>query len=1048
MVLPFWLPVQQTPGFVGRQAHLTKLHDYFGAYDEAPQSPGAPKSKITVLYGLGGAGKTQLAVAYAEYYNKQFGAVIWIDASSERNTLLSFRTTAERLFGTRANEDDRKSLQSKLHIGEYVSASGHISADDNDLPKISRCVIDFLQTEDEQFTWLMVVDNLDDKDYPLSAYLPQNRQRGNVIITTRLTAVTRYGRSIEIDQIDEDSGLQILLNAASMRIKSETDTQVARSIAKALGYLPLALEQAGAYISASQIQLAKFLQLLDRRHRDLMNSPKGSGMLGNQMSVSATFELSFDRLDDDAAELLTLMSFFHNSSFWEGLLHRHDDELGSRPTTQSHITGPTMVNTGSTSQATALPQVCSDEMRVGNALARIFSVSLAKRNTPDGSVYMHPLVHSWGRERLGTGDRQQKLIQVVLIIGQALEAAYTRPMTKDVQQFISRVVPHADHCISLINKEGQSVRDDVVFRALLTDISSARALFYLGVLFQNVSRLKEAEVIFTAIISASPEVGNKEPAVTPVMAANTRRRLGQVMILYSRYQEGEDLLRGAIQTLEKYRGKHHEDTVTAMLELGMVYHRRHEYAMAEVHLREAIENGTNKSTGLMGRAAREASSILGLVYRHLGRLNEALDILTRALDQASLENHDEEEVDDQSPAHLPTIQYRHAIIQQELGHWNAARETYAKVHRTLQDTLGAGHPLTLRTTNALGRINCFLGQYKESRDLLDMAWKGQDALGLSKERETAQLRTLFNIGVLNREEGSYDASLDCLERVGAAYMKLFGGENNEQGGESALKGGDKQDRDKVVDAIPTSKPPIPRLKFPVQDAMLELAITKTAIGRSPPGSGGTGGKTKEERLDEAVDILETLLRSQEEHDKKDVMEHSQTRIALTEAYMGYHATAFLAKAEEVLAPALVFVRKKLEGENPIRLNVELSYVSILLESGRGKLALSGIEEGEMISRLETTFGRKHQTTMRGKMLLGMAYNENDKSEEARELILEVSETLKGTLGEEHPMTREVVNLAKRWDPTTADGAAVGDSDDESGKEGRFRIRVSAVGRTF
>ncbi|KAK4215438.1 hypothetical protein QBC37DRAFT_386350 [Rhypophila decipiens] len=1115
IALPFSLPVQQNPKFVGRESHLKQLHDHLCKQNEASPGSGGSHARIAVLYGMGGAGKTQLSLAFAEQHQNDLAIVIWIDASSERSTLASYRAFAQRLLDNKTGKEARKQLLSKFHIGEYVSPTGHVSADANDLPKIAKCVVDFLQAENETFTWLMVMDSLDKlEDYPLSNYLPRSNQRGKVIITSRLTAVTRFGHPIEVDPIDEESGIQILLNAAYMRVTTDNDEHDAKRIAQTLGLLPLALEQAGAYISTRQMQLSKYLGLLERHLKELLDSPKGSSISGDQKSAFATFEVSFQRLPEDAGELLTLMSFLHNSSVWDGLF-LPVTELGPRPQRQNSLMSPPHMHQSSDK----LSKVYTDEIKLENCLGEIFSVSLAKRSSPDGTVYTNPLVHSWARERLSPEAQHQKLVQAITVIGKALEAAYTRPMTKDVLNFISKLAPHADHVVNLINQQGETVRDEIIFSTLLKAAHSAKPLYYLGVLFHNISRLKEAEGIYNSIISSS-----NEGSITPVMVANTCRRLAQIMTLYSRYTESEELLQAAIPVLESHLGKSHEDTVTALRELGMVYHRRHEYSKAERHLQEAIENGTNPMTGRMGYAAREAASILGLVYRHLGRLKEALDVATPALEQAlaasqssstfdnprssmsfgqerpsrdsttsreqgpDVDSAKTEEPQDQTLAHLYTLQYRHAILLQQLGYWNIAMATYHSVYSSLSSIVGANNPLTLRTANALGRIYCFLGHYKKSRDLLDVAWKGQQQLGFSRDAETAQLRTLFNIGVLNREEGLYEEAEECLGRVEVAYKRLFG-----QSGPGA------SNRDLVGDTEGdtggTVSTAIPNLKFPVQDVLLEKAITLTYMARyysptstvapavaplspilpgiltpSPYRVPQQPKNVKEERLKWATQILSYVLKSQEEHDKTAVLEHIITRTALAEAYLEYHTPEGLKQAEKVIKPSRDYVLSRdahmagMYAGNPIRLKVELVVVEILLASDEPNDAIAWINgttgdgttetstDSNMIARLETAFGKQHQSTVRGKVLLARAYHSTGKTGDAKELAQKAVDTLKHTLGDTHPFTGEVSRLLKTWDPLSSGRDHAGVNTDAGGDgilsdgEGGIR-RTSTTTRT-
>ncbi|GAB1312429.1 Kinesin light chain 4 [Madurella fahalii] len=900
MTLPFSLPVQQNCNFVGRHSLLKKLHEHLSGAPGFETPPGG-QSRVVVLHGLGGAGKTQLSAAYAYSHRDDFDAVLWIDGVDESNTLISYQVIAQRFVDaarrtTEDNDHGRSSLVSKLSVGgqSLLSPSGKVSTDKEALPKIAQAVIEFLQSDAEPFSWLLILDNVDNlTGYPLSKFIPQSK-RGRVIITTRLTAVARFGYPLEVGEIEEESAVEILLSAARLRLRFGSDADDAKTLADALGFLPLALEQAGVYINKAQMPLRGYLQLFEKHRSELFHVAEGLGNGNNQVSVFATWELSFRRLEKEdatAAELLTVLAFLHRSTFWEGLL--------SFPFPPSAA----YKNSESDDEFSWLRDLSRNELKLTDAMGKIFSVSLAKRNNGDGNVYIHPLVHAWGRERLGPAARRQKLIEAVVIVGGALDRAYNanRATDKNVRDLLSRALPHAEHCIGLLDQEG--AKD--MFAMILLHRYAAMALFYIGVLFQDNARLQKAEEIFAAIV-AQQDV--ESSACTPHLVANSQRRLGQVLTLLSRYKEAEAILAESVASLTRLVGSRHSDTLTARFELAFVHHRCFRYQEAERLLREVMENDVEDPTGAMGRLGREAASILGIVYRHLGRHQDALELLERVIAQASAA------VDDDGGAtHLVTLKYRRALILQELGHWNVALQDYLDVRHEFKTLLGPGHPLTLRTTNALGMLYRLLGRYPQARSMLDVAWQGQEALGFSQERETAQLRTLFNMGVLNREEGLYNEAYECLDRALAAERGLHGPHAH-----STLR------------------------------CQLELAVLKAERGELEP----------------AVAELREVLATQLAHypDGRSDQAHTRTALAETLVRLGLHD-----QAADALAPALSFVRATLRPENPVRLKVELANAGYLAASGRKQDVKPNL--GELVSLLDTTFGPQHPFTARGRVLL-------------------------------------------------------------------------------
>jgi len=219
MKLPFSLPVPQNGKFVGRDKQLKRLHDHLSRTTEAENSPDN-QSRVAVVHGLGGAGKTHLSVAYASTHRKDFDAVLWVDGTDRISTYTSYQSIGHRLLDAFAQTGrDYTHLGSKLAIGES-SSDREVPTDREALPKIAQAVVEFLQSETESFSWLLIVDNVDNlTDYPLSSFLPQSK-RGSIIITTRLTTVTKFGQAVEVGQIENESAVQILVNAAPLRRKT------------------------------------------------------------------------------------------------------------------------------------------------------------------------------------------------------------------------------------------------------------------------------------------------------------------------------------------------------------------------------------------------------------------------------------------------------------------------------------------------------------------------------------------------------------------------------------------------------------------------------------------------------------------------------------------------------------------------------------------------------------------------------------------------------------------------------------------------------------
>jgi len=596
----------------------------------------------------------------------------------------------------------------------------------------------------------------------------------------------------------------------------------------------------------------------------------------SQLSVYATCDISFQRLERDhpiAAKLLTLLSFLHRSTFWEGLFHNPFP--------------PTAEEASQDHSLLWLHQLTKDKLRLYQALGRIFSISLAKRTSDESSgenVIIHPLVHSWGRDRLTPSMYNQQLTEAICLLGTAIARANAiQPSTPEVRAYLARLSLHVDHVTALLLSSPSLLSDGLTS-------TLATPLYHLATHLLDTTRLAQAETILTVLCAQA----------VPLLAANSLRRLGQIHILFSRYAQAESALTTSIPTLTTLLGPSHPSTLQAVFSLGIVHHRCFRYAKAEAYLQQVISNASIPSTRTLGR---EASSILGLVYRHLGRHEEALALLDGVLSQAS---------DTDGPAHLLTLRYRRALIAQELGRWIDALHDYLEAFAGFTDVLGAGHPLTLRTANALGMLYRLMGRWDEARIMLETARTGQEKLGFSKENETAQLRTEYNLAALDREEGWLEEAEKRLEGVLRAERRLHG----------------------------------PRAHSTLR-CEVEMAVLKAAKGE----------------IAEAVESLREVLKTQVEYYPDAKTDQAHTRTVLAEALT---TTGDVDEALGVLEPAVKFVRTSWKLENPVRLKVELERAGCLVcgEGGNGEPTL-----GEIVDQLEVVYGSNHPLSTRGRTML-------------------------------------------------------------------------------
>ena len=298
------------------------------------------RPQIVALSGLGGAGKTSVAVEYAHRHLAEVG-LAWQFAAEDPAVL-----KAE--FGE---------LAAQLSDRDLFDARDPVAVVHGALAAYHR-------------GWLLVFDNAADPE-SVTAFLPP-AGRGRVLITSR-DPFWPPGQALDVPALDPDVAAGFLVNRTG-----DPDQQAARELAVGLGGLPLALEQAAAYMQATGDTLAGYLALFRQRRPDMLarRGPTGYGK-----TVATIWSLAFDRVQEtapDAAGLLRLLAFCAPEAIPLRLL------LQPRPGLPGRL---------GEDVARLLVPLLEDRLAAGDAIGALRRYSLV---TPagDGSVLVHPLVQA------------------------------------------------------------------------------------------------------------------------------------------------------------------------------------------------------------------------------------------------------------------------------------------------------------------------------------------------------------------------------------------------------------------------------------------------------------------------------------------------------------------------------------------------------------------------------------------------------------------------------------------------------------------------------
>jgi hypothetical protein len=191
--------------FVERKIEMMVMEEYFFAQDQrAKYMP--MRQKTFLIHGLGGMGKTQLAVAFARTHHEKFSAVFWLDGSSVDRLRQSFMTAASQIPQEELKADVKENLQAE-----------RIDAD-----VVVRGVLRWLSLLSNKH-WLLIIDNVDrdwnttDNDplaYNVREHFPQG-DHGSILITSRLAGAARlFEAELQVDRVDDVQARSMLENNA------------------------------------------------------------------------------------------------------------------------------------------------------------------------------------------------------------------------------------------------------------------------------------------------------------------------------------------------------------------------------------------------------------------------------------------------------------------------------------------------------------------------------------------------------------------------------------------------------------------------------------------------------------------------------------------------------------------------------------------------------------------------------------------------------------------------------------------------------------------
>ena len=760
--LHWTVPYLRNPLFTGREEILSQLHISLTTNNAT--------ALTQAISGLGGIGKTQTALEYTYRYYSEYQAIFWVRASSREEIIEDFINIARLLQLPEQYDQDQQ------HI---VKATKY-----------------WLQTNTK---WLLIIDNADEPRL-VKEYLPTSRS-GHILLTTRFQAMRSIAHTVELMPMPFDEGIIFLLRRAGFlnfdsslehisiidRLNAESFVQAlkqlsfapdksrafvdenleaAMQIAQEMDGLPLALDQAGAFVEETGCSLTEYLQLYQQRKMELLEERGGIGVGADYPeSIATTWSLSFQKvkqISPVADELLCFCSFLHPDSISEEILRKSASYL-----------------------STQFQEAIADPMIWYRVIEALRSYSLIRRNAANNMLNVHRLVQVVLKEKMDLATQQEWAKRTVKAIGETFPSARFQNWDSCQQYllhvelcltYVDRYQLHIPEIALLLNQAGwylverarYNEADTLLQRALniCKNASEPEDVITIAV-FNNIASLyminekyAEAEAFLEQALIIIEKIGEDE---TPMLSM-TLNSLARAYFLQGKYTKALTFFQRALTIHEKTLGPEHEETATTLDNLAQVHRVLYQYTEAEELFLRAL---TIREKVLGSETPKTATTLGNLAYLYAlqGQYAKAEPLYHRSLAIV------ERELSSEHPE-VAAILNNLALIFIHQEKYAQAEDLLLRSLTIRKEKFGLEHSSTVNSMVNLADLYRIQGQYDRAEMLFLQALNIQEKILGFKNLESSMI--LNNLGFLYLLQEKYDEAESLFLRSLTLEEEIFG----------------------------------------------------------------------------------------------------------------------------------------------------------------------------------------------------------------------------------------------------------------------------------
>jgi len=563
----------------------------------------------------------------------------------------------------------------------------------------------------ENRLWLFIYDNAENEK-SLEKYCSSSWTVGRHILVTSRNRLFQKFQSINISVFNETEACKFI-----EKYTNKPADEYFKVLAEKMGYLPLALDQAGAFMNVHSMSYRDYLDLYDKFPLDLLSEYDDDDP--DKKTVATTWQISFDKIENPASrQLLYLCAFFSPDNFH-----------------------PSWIKQARTVLPDELRETATHELKYEKVIAELTKYSLVSKNE-EGFLSIHRLVQEVIRDSLHQ-EQSKWRNYCVGILHKHCDFDFS---TSESRALFLTLTPHIVAVTQEIDEEATE--------------KVAKLYSFLGCGFDALADYPKALEYNLKVLTIREKVLGKEHPSTYTSYNN----IGFVYDLQGNYGLALEYYMKALSIREKVLGDSHPSTALSYNNIGLVHSNQGNYDLALEYYMKALSI-KEKVLGDVHPDTAYSYNNIGGIYDSQGNYDLALEyyVKTLAIFEKVL-----------GDVHPDTALSYNNIggVYHSQGNYDLALEYYMKSLSIREKVLGAEHPDTALSYNNIGAVYSEQGNYDLALEYSLKALSIKAKVFGDAHPETA--RSYNNIGAVYSEQGNYDLALEYYMKALFIREKVLG----------------------------------------------------------------------------------------------------------------------------------------------------------------------------------------------------------------------------------------------------------------------------------